>query len=57
VDRVNVVSAFPSPKGASIALKNPALDNNAAASWAISTASFGTGQKGTPGAKNSDVFQ
>ncbi|GGL77656.1 ExeM/NucH family extracellular endonuclease [Wenxinia marina] len=44
--------AFPDPAGASMALDDPALDNSDAANWSVSTAMFGDGDKGTPGAAN-----
>lgn len=43
---------FPDPTGASMALLAPGLDNNAGASWTVSTAAFGAGDLGTPGAAN-----
>lgn len=43
---------FPDPAGASMALLDPALDNNVGANWTISTTPFGDGDLGTPGAMN-----
>jgi subtilisin-like proprotein convertase family protein len=51
------------PLGASVAMKHPYLDNAnlslppAAPVWAASTATYGNGDKGTPGAKNTDVYE
>lgn len=51
------------PLGASLALKHPFLDNGilsmppTGSIWAASTAVYGLGDKGTPGAKNSDVYE
>lgn len=44
--------AFPDPSGASMALLDPGLDNNVGANWTVSTAVFGAGDLGTPGAAN-----
>ena len=44
--------AFPDPTGASMSLRDPALDNNVGANWCTSTTSFGAGDKGTPGSLN-----
>ncbi len=66
-----VVYTGTSPVGASIALRNPNMSNasiaipanpNDSASWTnlnfgVATASFGVGDKGTPGAKNTDVWK
>ena len=43
---------FPDPNGASMALSEPRLDNNDGSSWCTSTAPFGDGDAGTPGAVN-----
>ncbi|MCK5376611.1 MAG: lamin tail domain-containing protein, partial [Acidobacteria bacterium] len=45
-------ATFPDPNGASMALKNPALDNNVGANWCESQTPFGDGDLGTPGAPN-----
>ena len=57
VDRVewDNGSSFPDPTGASMALKNPALDNSVGANWCESQTPFGDGDLGTPGAGN-DCF-
>jgi predicted extracellular nuclease len=54
VDRVewDNGATFPDPNGASMALKNPALDNNIGANWCESTTPFGDGDRGTPGGSN-----
>jgi predicted extracellular nuclease len=54
VDRVNYDGGpvFPDPTGASMALTDPALDNNAGENWCESSTPFGAGDKGTPGALN-----
>jgi len=54
IDRVEYDSEpnFPAPNGASMALKNPALDNNIGANWCTSTVTFGDGDFGTPGVIN-----
>lgn len=44
--------AFPDPTGASMALLDPGLDNNVGSNWVVSTAAFGAGDLGTPGAAN-----
>lgn len=44
--------AFPDPTGASMALLDPALDNNVGANWITSTTAYGDGDLGTPGALN-----
>ncbi len=57
VDRVewdNGVT-FPDPNGASMALIDPALDNNVGANWCESSTPFGAGDRGTPGAVNDCV--
>jgi hypothetical protein len=43
---------FPDPTGASMALRDPALDNNVGENWCTSTTPFGDGDLGTPGAEN-----
>ncbi|MEM7129403.1 MAG: ExeM/NucH family extracellular endonuclease [Chloroflexota bacterium] len=43
---------FPDPNGASMALNDPANDNNIGANWSESTMAFGSGDLGTPGAPN-----
>jgi hypothetical protein len=43
---------FPDPTGASMALRDPVLDNNLGANWCESTTPFGAGDSGTPGAAN-----
>ncbi|HIA01021.1 MAG TPA: hypothetical protein EYN66_03805 [Myxococcales bacterium] len=49
---------FPNPSGASIALVNPIEDNNVGARWKTSLMVIpGSGDLGTPGAENSDVFK
>jgi hypothetical protein len=45
-------TAFPDPNGASMALRDPVFDNNDGANWTTSTAAFGAGDLGTPGARN-----
>ncbi len=47
--------AFPDPTGASMALIDPALDNNDGANWCQSGTSFGDGDLGSPGAVNECV--
>ncbi len=44
--------AFPDPTGASMALADPALDNNDGANWCVASTSYGAGDLGTPGAAN-----
>jgi len=44
--------AFPDPTGASMSLRNPALDNNVGANWCTATTPFGDGDLGTPGGAN-----
>lgn len=46
---------FPDPTGASMALNDPALDNNVGANWAVSAVPFGDGDLGTPGAANDSL--
>ena len=53
---VDTVTYTDAPAGQSLALKNPYLDNGDPANFAPSTAAFGVSDKGTPGAKNSDVW-
>jgi len=57
VDRVEYDGGpmFPDPNGASMALNNPASDNNVGANWSTSTTPFGAGDLGTPGAPNDEV--
>jgi hypothetical protein len=48
-------AGYPSATGASIYLKSNALSqtaNDVASNWALSTATFGSGDRGTPGAAN-----
>ena len=54
VDRVEYDdgATFPDPNGASMALADPALDNNDGANWCTSATAFGAGDLGTPGAAN-----
>ena len=50
---------FPeTPQGASLALKNPEKDNNVGENFAVSTVAISATNtdKGTPGAKNTDIF-
>ncbi len=51
-------ATFPDANGASAALKfergKSPLDNSVGANWCVSTATYGSGDKGTPGAENSD---
>ncbi|MHB2154610.1 lamin tail domain-containing protein [Calditrichota bacterium GD2] len=56
VDRVNYDGGpnFPDPSGASMELKNPNYDNNEGANWDTATTAYGDGDKGTPGAQNSN---
>lgn len=60
-------ATFPDANGASAALKGakgtPGVDpsgtvlpNNIGANWCVSTATYGSGDKGTPGAENSDCL-
>lgn len=57
VDRVeyDIAAGFPIVAGASMALIDPALDNNSAPSWKSSTALSVTGDLGTPLGPNLDV--
>ncbi len=50
-------SQFPNPKGVSMLLINPFLDNNLGGSWCTSTSFFGDGDLGTPGALNDTCGQ
>jgi predicted extracellular nuclease len=43
---------FPDPNGASMALSDPALDNNIGANWCTAVTPFGDGDLGTPGSAN-----
>jgi len=43
---------FPDPTGASMSLRDPALDNNVGANWCESVTPFGDGDLGTPGSAN-----
>jgi predicted extracellular nuclease len=54
IDRVEYDggAVFPDPTGASMALLNPALDNNVGANWCTASTSYGAGDLGTPGAAN-----
>jgi hypothetical protein len=45
-------ATFPDPNGASMSLRNPALDNNVGANWCTATTPFGDGDLGTPGMAN-----
>ncbi len=45
-------ATFPDPTGASMALIDPALDNNVGANWCEAISPFGDGDLGTPGAAN-----
>jgi predicted extracellular nuclease len=54
IDRVEYDGGpnFPDPNGASMALEDPALDNNVGANWCTAVTPYGDGDKGTPGAAN-----
>ena len=54
VDRVEYDGGpvFPDPTGASMALRNPALDNNDGTNWCTASTAFGDGDFGTPGDAN-----
>ena len=54
VDRVEYDGGplFPDPTGASMALFDPALDNNVGENWCTASTPFGDGDLGTPGAVN-----
>ena len=43
---------FPDPNGASMALKDPTLDNGIGDNWCTSSTPFGDGDLGTPGSAN-----
>ncbi len=45
-------ATFPDPTGASMSLNDPANDNSDGANWSEATATFGSGDSGTPGAAN-----
>jgi predicted extracellular nuclease len=45
-------ATFPDPNGASMALKDPALDNNDGTNWCIAVTPYGDGDLGTPGLAN-----
>ena len=45
-------ATFPDPNGASMALADPASDNNVGANWCTASTAYGDGDKGTPGAAN-----
>ena len=46
---------WPDPNGASMMWDEASADNNVGANWAVSTAPFGSGDLGTPGAPNGGV--
>ena len=48
---------FPDPTGASMALIDTALDNNAGANWCTAASPFGVGDSGTPGQVNDCGFR
>ncbi|MFQ5398308.1 MAG: lamin tail domain-containing protein [Anaerolineae bacterium] len=54
IDRVEYDNGatFPDPAGASMALRDPSLDNNIGANWCTSSTTFGAGDSGTPGSAN-----
>lgn len=54
VDRVEYDGGpgFPDPNGASMALVDPALDNNVGSNWCTASTPFDDGDYGTPGAIN-----
>jgi lamin tail-like protein len=54
IDRVNYDGGplFPDPTGASMALDDPANDNNVGANWCTASTPYGDGDLGTPGAAN-----
>ncbi|MGP1383813.1 MAG: beta strand repeat-containing protein [Thainema sp.] len=54
IDRVEYDGGpnFPDPIGASMALLDPALNNNVGSNWVTSNTPFGNGDLGTPGAAN-----
>jgi predicted extracellular nuclease len=43
---------FPDPRGASMSLRDPSLDNNIGSNWCTSTLPYGDGDRGSPGATN-----
>ncbi len=45
-------ATFPDPNGASMALDDPANDNNVGANWCTASTPYGDGDLGTPGAAN-----
>jgi hypothetical protein len=57
IDRINYDNGatFPDPNGYSMELIAPALDNFLGANWqtALASATYGAGDRGTPGAVNS----
>lgn len=55
IDRVEYDGGltFPDPTGGSMALIDPALDNNDGSNWCVSLLPFGDGDRGSPGAVNS----
>ncbi len=57
IDRVEYDNGatFPDPTGASMALIDPALDNNVGANWCEASTPYGDGDFGTPGAANDCV--
>jgi len=57
VDRVEYDggATFPDPSGASMALSNPALDNNIGGNWCTASTPYGDGDLGTPGTANDCV--
>ena len=58
IDRVEYDGGinFPDPTGASMALRDPVLDNNIGANWCTSSTPYGDGDFGTPGADNDCVL-
>ena len=54
IDRVEYDggAVFPDPTGASMALIDPALDNNVGANWCTASTPYGDGDFGTPGVEN-----
>jgi predicted extracellular nuclease len=57
IDRVEYDGGpnFPDPNGASMALIDPALDNNVGANWCEASTPYGAGDLGTPGGANDCV--
>jgi hypothetical protein len=49
VDQVSYTTTFPFGSGVSMYLSDMTSDNNVAASWSVSTTSYGDGDYGTPG--------